>query len=195
MAIKQVQRRGRLTKSQVIKQTERSLVSRSSLLKTSMKKLSPLANQIAGKSVEDAITQMRFSKKKPAIAVREHLEAARDSAIVDRGMGLGRAQGVTGSPTVIKTKAGERVRVKDRTAMYVAQAWVNKGPYGQDINPRARGRIDRLRLPQTSVSVLLKEDATRVREYRERVTRDQNKRLWVALPDRPVTEQRQYYCW
>ena len=195
MTIKSIQRRGRLTKDEIIKRTERSFLSRSELFRTSMKKLTPIANQIAGKTLEDAIVQMRFSKKKAAIAVREHLEAARDRAIVRRGMGLGKAQGTAGPRAIVKTKDGSRLDVKDRTAIYVDQAWVNKGRYGQDINPRARGRIDRLRLPQTSISVLLKEEATRVREHHDRVAREKNKKVWTALPDRPVTEQRQYYCW
>ncbi|KAL9053221.1 MAG: hypothetical protein Q9162_004888 [Coniocarpon cinnabarinum] len=195
MTIREIQRRGRLTRAEVIKRTERSYVSRSDLLKTSMKKLSPLANQIAGKTVDDAITQMRFSKKKPAIAVREHLELARDQAIVSRGMGLGQTDNTEGSPVTFRTKDGILRRISDRTSMYIAQAWVNKGPYGQDINPRARGRIDRLRLPQTSISVLLKEEATRIREQDDRQKKEANKKVWTALPDRPVTEQRQYYSW
>lgn len=195
MVIRQITKRGRLTKAQILKRTERTYLARSDWLKTSIKKLSPLANQIMGKSVEEAIVQMRFSKKKNAIRIREHLEKARDEAIVNRGMGLGKAEDNTGSRAIIRTKDGRRLDVKDRTSIYVDQAWVNRGPFGKDKNSRARGRIDRLRLPQTSISVLLKEEATRVREHRERVEKENNKKLWMPLPDRPVTEQRQYYCW
>ena len=195
MVIRQVMRRGRLTKAQILKRTERAYVSKSDWLKTSIKKLSPLANQIMGKSVEEAIIQMRFSKKKNAIRVREHLEAARDEAIVHRGMGLGKAEGRTGNRTVIRTKKGRRLDVKDRTSIYVDQAWVNRGPYGQDRNSRARGRVDKLRLPQTSITVLLKEEATRIREHYDRKEKENNKKLWVPLPDRPIIEQRPYYSW
>lgn len=45
------------------------------------------------------------------------------------------------------------------------------------------------------ISILLKEEATRVREYAERKKRAENKKPWMHLPDRPVTAQRPYYCW
>ena len=150
MVIRSMRRRGRLSKLEEIKRTERSYVLRSEWQRTSVKKLSPLANQIAGKPIEDAIVQMSFSKKKLAVAVKNHLTAARDRAIVERGMGLGRPECRAGRPTEIKLKDGSKHRVKDRTGIYVDQAWVGKGAYGTSANPRARGRIDRLRLPQTS---------------------------------------------
>lgn len=152
MVIRSIRRRGRLSRQEEIKRTERSYVLRSEWQRTSVKKLSPLANQIAGKPIEDAIVQMSFSKKKHAVAVKNHLIAARDRAIVERGMGLGRPEGRAGRPTEIKLKDGSKHRVKDRTGIYVDQAWVGKGSYGLSANPRAKGRIDRLRLPQTSKS-------------------------------------------
>ena len=88
MVIRDIRRRGRLTKAMQIARTERSHLSRSHFFKTSMKKLAPLARQIAGKSIDEAITQMRFSNKKAAIDVRQHLIAARNEAIVARGMGI-----------------------------------------------------------------------------------------------------------
>lgn len=89
MVIRQVHRRGRLTKAMVLARTERTSLSKSHFFKTSMKKLAPLARQIAGKPIDEAILQMRFSKKKAAKDVRKHLIQARDEAIVARGMGLG----------------------------------------------------------------------------------------------------------
>jgi ribosomal protein L22 len=89
MVIRQIRRRGRLTKEMRLARTERSLLSRSHFFKTSMKKLAPLTRQIAGKPIDEAILQMRFSAKKAARDVRKHLIQARDEAIVARGMGLG----------------------------------------------------------------------------------------------------------
>ena len=89
MVIRQIRRRGRLTKEMQLARTERQHLSRSHFFKTSMKKLAPLARQIAGKSIDEAILQMRFSAKKAAKDVRKHLIQARDEAIVARGMGLG----------------------------------------------------------------------------------------------------------
>lgn len=88
MVIRDIRKRGRLTKVMRIARTERSHLSKSRFLKTSIKKLAPLARQIAGKSLDDAILQMRFSKKKVARDVHEHLIQARNEAIVLAGMNL-----------------------------------------------------------------------------------------------------------
>lgn len=89
MVIRSVRQRGRLSKAVKIARAERSSLSRSHFFKTSMKKLAPLARQIAGKHIDEAILQMRFSKKKVAQEVRAHLIQAKNEAIVARGMGLG----------------------------------------------------------------------------------------------------------
>ena len=125
-AARDVRRRGRLTRTEQIEQTEREHTAASHFFKTSMKKLAPLSRQIMGKSVEDAITQMRFSPKKAARDVLAHLRHTRDEAIVRKGM--------------------------DPGEMYISQAWVGRGTYGKGLNHRARGRIDMLRLPYTSKS-------------------------------------------
>jgi len=151
MVIRSIRRRGRLSKTELIKRTERTKLARSEFWKTSMKKLAPLARQIAGKSIDEAIVQMDYSKKKVAVQVHDHLVAARNAAIVERGMGLGKAMGTMGSSATIRLKDGSLHKVVDRTEMYVDQAWVGKGTYGMDQSKRARGRIDTLMLPQTSM--------------------------------------------
>lgn len=88
MVIRDVRKRGRLTKVMRIARTERSHLSKSRFLATSIKKLAPLARQIAGKTLDEAILQMRFSSKKAAQEVRQHLIQARNEAIVQAGMGL-----------------------------------------------------------------------------------------------------------
>src|SRR5262249_14537635 len=75
-------------KKEVIARTERSLLSKSHFLKTSVKKLMLLARQIAGKDIDDAIVQMRFSKKAAAREVLAHLKHAKNEAIARSGMGL-----------------------------------------------------------------------------------------------------------
>ena len=42
---------------------------------------------------------------------------------------------------------------------------------------------------------LLKEEKTRVRISDEIKKKRDNRKLWVALPDRPITAQRQYCLW
>ena len=164
MLIRSIRRRFRLNKTTRILRTERSSLSKSPMYRTSIKKLGPLARQIAGKTVDDAIIQMRFSKKKVAADVLQHLEYARDEAIVKRGMGLG---GVKLAPEardedeakeveeqkeiVIRDKKGKKRTIKDKTQIYVDQAWVGRGKYGETGQARARGRVHTLKLPTTSM--------------------------------------------
>ncbi|KAI9698320.1 MAG: 54S ribosomal protein L22, mitochondrial [Bogoriella megaspora] len=193
--IQLIRTRGRISRAAMLKRTERESLAKSHLFKTSVKKLNPLARQIAGKPIEEAITQMRFSKKKVAQDVKEHLEHARNEAIVARGMGLGQVEGTKGEPVEIQLKDGKRKLVEDRTGIYVDQAYVGRGPYGFGLDYRARGRLHRLYLPSTSLSVILKEEKTRIRQHEERVEKRRNRKLWVQLPDRPITAQTPYYCW
>ncbi|EKG14397.1 Ribosomal protein L22/L17 [Macrophomina phaseolina MS6] len=195
MVIRETQRRGRVSRTVELKRTEREDLVKSPLIKTSVKKLVKLAHQIQGKPIEEAILQMRFSKKKAAKEVLKHLEYARDHAVVSRGMGLGEAEGTKGEPVEIELKDGRRKKVDDRTGIYVDQAWVGRGSYGRAYEFRARGRINILRLPTTSISVVLKEEATRIRQSEEMQQKRANRKLWVQLPDRPIQQQRQHLLW
>ena len=170
MVIRDVRKRGRLSKTERIMRTERESVSKSDFFKTSVKKLYPLARQITGKPLAEAIVQMRFSKKKVALDVKTHLEYARDEAVVRRGMGLGLVRvkedgeaeeggelDGNGSeekrgawPRLIQDKKGKKRVVADPTAMYVDQAWVGRGSYTLSPSCRARGKTDILRHPKTS---------------------------------------------
>jgi ribosomal protein L22 len=151
MVIKEITKRGRLTKAEVLKRTERELVSRSHLFKTSLKKLRPLATQITGKTVEEAIVQMRFSKKKAAKDVKEHLEHARNEAVVKRGMGLGAVNGEADGfrKVLIVDKDGKRIKVGDPTRMWIEQAWVGKGKGTKTPDYRARGQVFMMDNPRT----------------------------------------------
>jgi ribosomal protein L22 len=122
MVIREVMKRGRLTKAQLLKTQERQLLSKSHDFKTSVKKLNPLARQIVGKTVEEAIVQMRFSKKKAARDVLEHLEHAKNEAIVKRGMGIGGDENKLDHPLKIQAKDGKRIKVQNPTTIYVDQA-------------------------------------------------------------------------
>ncbi|KAI9755275.1 MAG: hypothetical protein M4579_004340 [Chaenotheca gracillima] len=195
MLIREIHAHGRVPKDLRIKRTERESTSKSHFFKTSVKKLAPLARQITGKPLEEALVQMRFSNKKAAKEVKSHLEHAKNEAIVRRGMGLGEQTGNKGEPVEIRTKDGDKMKITDRTTLYVDQAWVGRGRYTPEVEYRARGQANILRHPETSISVLLKEDATRVRLHEEREKRISRKKVWQQLPNRPVTAQRQYYCW
>ncbi|PBP19646.1 hypothetical protein BUE80_DR009540 [Diplocarpon rosae] len=195
MVIREITKRGRLTKTQRLKKEERVLVSKSHDFKTSVKKLMPLANQIAGKTVEEAIVQMRFSKKKAAKDVKEHLEHARNEAIVRRGMGLGIGVDDKFHPLTIMTKDGKRVKVTNPTTLYVDQAWVGRGKFTRTPDYRARGQVSMMINPTTGLTVVLKEEKTRIRLDQERKAKEAKRKVWVQLPDRPITAQRQYYSW
>ncbi|KAE8349007.1 ribosomal protein L22/L17 [Aspergillus coremiiformis] len=200
MVIREIRRRGRLTKTETIKRTERESLSKSHWFKTSLKKLGPLARQIAGKNIDEAMLQMRFSKKKAAKDVLEHLKHAKNVAIVRSGMGLSAVEDETATrkPITIALKSGERKTITDPSSIYIEQAWVNRGPYGVDYDHRARGKINLLRPPHTSISVVLKEEKTRIREWQDREAASLRKRkaqLWTQLPDRKISAQNQYYSW
>jgi len=89
MVIKDVSRQQRVTKAIKLARTERQLLYRSQDLPTSTKKLTRIMHLIAGKSVEEALVQLRFSQKRIARDVLKGLQIARDEAIAERGMGLG----------------------------------------------------------------------------------------------------------
>ncbi|KAK4133882.1 ribosomal protein L22 [Trichocladium antarcticum] len=214
MVIRQVQRGtnpySKEPRAERIARTERALTSRSTFLPTSVKKLVHLAHQIQGKTVAEALVQMRFSKKKMAQEVKYQLELARDMAIAERGMGLGETQraaevaagAVEGTAVKdvesikIQDKDGKWVRIDDPTRMYIAEAWVNRGPLrGRRPDYRARGRVFIKEKPSTSISIVLKEEKTRMREHADRVAKKLRQGPWVHLPDRPVPSQRPYYSW
>ncbi|KAF3355859.1 hypothetical protein VD0004_g3812 [Verticillium dahliae] len=184
-----------------IRQTERQMTHKSPFLETSTKKLVMLARQIQGKTLQDALTQMTYSKKKMAREVKFQLEEARDFAVVSRGMGLGKAGAAPGGDKdaaliKIKTKDGQTLKITDPSSLYVAEAWVNKGPSrNRRIEFKGRGRTGVIISPSTGISVVLKEEKTRIREHNERVAREAKRKPWVHLPNRPVTAQRPYYSW
>lgn len=149
MVIREVHKRGRLTKTQLIKRQEREIQSKSHNFRTSVKKLQLLARQIAGKTLEEAIVQMRFSKKKAAKEVKAHLEHAKNEAIVRKGMGLGGQDAKLVPSRHIQTKDGKRIKVTNPTAIYIDQAWVGKGSYGRTPDHRARGQINLMKNPTT----------------------------------------------
>ncbi|KAL7811540.1 ribosomal protein L22/L17 [Trichoderma aethiopicum] len=195
--IQLVRRNGELTREEKIKMTERELLHKSDFFPTSVKKLVMLARQIAGKPVDEAIQQMKWSKKKFAAEIKYHLEEARDLAVVQRGMGLGKVNGdVLDKPRKIQDKDGKWIEIADPTRLYVAQSWVGRGPWrGKEIDYKGRGRMGVIQHPSTSFTVILKEEKTRIREYEELKAKEAQKGPWVHLPNRKVHGQRPYYSW
>lgn len=56
----------------------------------------------------------------------------------------------------------------DPEQTYISQAWVGRGTPDREPLPRARGRINILVRPYTSISVILKENKTLERLAREK---------------------------
>jgi ribosomal protein L22 len=152
--IQMVRNNGAMSKDDRLKSTERQLLHRSHFMPTSVKKLVMLSRQIAGKPVDEAIAQMQWSKKKMAAEVKYYLEEARDLAIAQRGMGLGKVNGeVLDKPRKILSREGKWIEVTDPTSMYVAQSWVGRGPWrGKEIDYKGRGRMGVIQHPSTSWS-------------------------------------------
>lgn len=147
--------RGGETKQERIQRTERELLSKSPWIATSYKKLGMLARQIAGKTLGEARMQMKLSRKKHAAEVLYQLDLARDTAMVERGMGLGRLNGEfkpdAEKKRIRDKRSGKWVDIQDPTRMYVDEVWVNRGPWrGKKPNFRARGRVDIIQMPQAS---------------------------------------------
>ena len=109
------------------------------------------------------------------------------------------AQRITSdNPMSIQLKDGKRHKIEDPTKIYIDQAWVGRGPYGKLPDYRARGRVFIMRTPWTSLTVVLKEEKTRIREHEEREAKRRKKiteQVWVPLPDRPIQTHRQWYSW
>ncbi|RMJ25385.1 Ribosomal protein [Aspergillus sp. HF37] len=200
MITRDIRNRGRIPRAVQIMRTERESLSTSQWFKTSIKKLAPLARQIAGKNIDEAIIQMRFSNKKAAKDVLGHLNHAKNVATARNGLGLTAPddQELKRTPPTVTLKSGERKKITDPSGIYIAQAWVNRGPYGMDYDHRARGQVFMLRPPHTGLSVLLKEERSRIREWRDRqdkALRQRKSQLWTHLPDRKIYGQNQYYSW
>jgi ribosomal protein L22 len=151
--IQMVRRNGRVNRAERIARTERELLHRSEYMPTSVKKLVHLARQIQGKTLDDALVQMQYSKKKMAAEVKYHLEDARDLAVVTRGMSLGKVteESALQKPINIQTKDGKSLAISDPTRLYIAQAWVGRGPIrSKEYDYKGRGRHGVIEHPSTS---------------------------------------------
>jgi ribosomal protein L22 len=181
LVIAGVKRHGRMTKAQTLARTERQSLYKSQNLPTSTKKLQKVVNQLAGKTVSEALVQLQFSPKRIARDVIKGLEIAQDEAIAGYGMGLGggkraherweaqrarsslprstrdiveksvREKGAAG-PKDIELKDGSKKRVSDPSEIYIDQIWVGKGEMWMSPEYRARGAVNMLRHRTTSES-------------------------------------------
>ncbi|TLS28464.1 hypothetical protein PpBr36_02100 [Pyricularia pennisetigena] len=187
---------GRETKAERLARTERTLTYRGPVWRLAPKKHVKLARQIAGRTVDDAMIQMRFSKKKYARDIGITLDAAKDEAAVVAGMGIKEPADEKFKPEKIQLKDGKWVTITDPNKLYIEQAWVNNGRkvFAGFVYPARRAHIPKWSIP-TNLNLVLKEQRTLIREYKERKAKEDARKPWVHLPNRPVTTQRQHYSW
>lgn len=174
LVIKAVSKHGRMTKAAKIARTERTSLYKSQLLPTSVKKMQKILRQIQGKTVSEALVQLRFSPKKISRDILKGLIIAQDEAIAARGMGLGdkhalkkwveqrnevastlaeldeQTPKVKGVNKIIELKDGKKKLVTDPTEIYIDQAWCGRGESWKSPEFRARGRMNMLTHRTTS---------------------------------------------
>ncbi|MEL7486499.1 MAG: 50S ribosomal protein L22 [Pseudomonadota bacterium] len=101
------------------------------MIKTSPQKLNLVAQQIRGKSVEKALADLTFSRKRVAQNVKKVLESAIANA--------------------------ENNHDLDIDSLVVDQAFVGKNLVMKRWRPRGRGRIGRLMKPFAEITIVVKE--------------------------------------
>ncbi len=112
-----------------VAENEAMAVSR--MLRTSPQKLNLVAEMIRGKSVEKALTDLTFSKKRIAEDVKKTLQSAIANAENNHGL--------------------------DVDELIVAEAWVGKNLVMKRGRPRARGRFGKILKPFSQVTIKVRQ--------------------------------------
>ena len=112
-----------------VAENEAMAVSR--MLRTSPQKLNLVAAMIRGKSVEKALTDLTFSKKRVAEDVKKTLQSAIANAENNHGL--------------------------DVDELIVAEAWVGKNLVMKRGRPRARGRFGKILKPFSQVTIKVRQ--------------------------------------
>ncbi len=101
------------------------------MLRVSPQKLNLVAQMIRGKKVEQALTDLTFSKKRIAQDVRKCLQSAIANAENNHGL--------------------------DVDELIVAEAWVGKNLTMKRGRPRARGRFGRILKPFAEITIKVRQ--------------------------------------
>jgi len=96
------------------------------------RKMNSVAFQIRKLPIDEAITQMKFSPKKAAETIKEVLEEAQQLAV-------------------------EKYNVRDKSNLWVEQAYVGKGNHIKQIKYHAKGRFGRMKIYFCHFFLILQE--------------------------------------
>lgn len=146
---------------QEIEVLEPSVYVKSYRIKSSMKKATVLLRLLNGLDAKKALTQCHFSAKKIARDVAELLE---------KGIEDGKKLGL------------------DPDDLYVSQIWTGSdGMWRKRLECKARGRTGVIRHPYVHVRCILKtKSVTKSRLAFEAQLKDQRRKPWIQLADKPV---------
>ncbi|CAG8526158.1 24980_t:CDS:2 [Cetraspora pellucida] len=140
----------------------------------SPRKLRFLANQIAGKPINEAIKQMEFSHKRASRKIMNSLITARDHAW--------------------------RYKMMDADNVYIDQAFVGKGLYRKKPNYGARGRFSFLKIKKAHMKYVLKvkkpEIDLGIGNKRTAKTFKVKRKVWMPLIEKkPIYNPSRFYNW
>ena len=116
-------------------------IAKARMLRTSPQKLNLVSKLIRNKSVNAALTELRFSKKRIAIDVRKCLESAIANAENNHGL--------------------------DIEELVVAEAYVGKNLVLKRGRPRARGRYGKILKPFSQLTIKVKQKVNAVEEEKD----------------------------
>ncbi len=120
---------GKAKRERVLPENEAKAVTR--LLRISPQKLNLLAQLIRGKTVDKALADLTFSRKRIAVEVKKTLQSAIANA--------------------------ENNHDLDVDALVVSQAYVGKNLVMKRWKPRARGRVGRIIKPFSQLTVVVRQ--------------------------------------
>ncbi|CAG8445932.1 14451_t:CDS:2 [Acaulospora morrowiae] len=142
----------------------------------SPRKLRLIANQIAGKPLNEAIEQMEFSHKRASKKIMNSLITARDHAW--------------------------RYKMMDPEEVFIEQAFVGKGFYKKRPSFRARGRFSMLKIKKAHMKYILKvkrSEGNKGITTKRQVKADRykpKKNPWVPLVEnKPIYNPSRFYNW
>lgn len=120
----------------------------------SHRKLNKLGRQIAGKPVDYAILQMKFSEKRASTRIQSMLTLAKKHAAEYKGLNPGKLIVCTS----VSLLDGLRATPLN---LFLAEAWVTKGEnFHKRIDIKGRGRVGVKHHPEAKMSVVLREGKT-----------------------------------